>query len=132
MIQGKSVQERKKSLAELVKNHLQDLGKSAELIFSRVNSKGHKDQVLVESEIGLIHVTTSSSNDPNSPLVTGGFKEKEQDFLADKDFVVYGWCAKDGSTFLMFVDPQKLVGKDGISKQEITALRDRELSIVLA
>ncbi len=132
MMNGNSVQERKKSLAELVKAHLESLGKKAELVFNRTNSKGHNDQVVVESEIGLIHLTTSSSIDPNAPLVTADFQDNEQEFLADKDFVVYGWRSKDKRTFLMFVNPSDLLGKNGITKQEITVLRNREFSTVLA
>ncbi|GMG88775.1 hypothetical protein [Biformimicrobium ophioploci] len=134
MILGKTVGERKRSLAELVKNHLIGMGKAAEIIHGRVNSAGHKDQVLIDSEIGLIHLTSTSSDDPNSSLVTGGFKEKEQDYLADKKYVVFGWNAKGlkPRTFLFFVEAKELVGRDGISKQEVNRLRDRQLSTVLA
>ncbi len=110
------------------------MGKSAELVFSRVNSAGHKDQVLVESDLGLIHVTATSSDDPNGSLVTGGFKENEQDYLADKKYVVFGWNTKERRprTFLFFVKAEELVGREGITKLEVNGLRDRELSIVLA
>lgn len=134
MISGKTVGERKRSLAELVKSHLNGMGKAAELIYGRVNSAGHKDQVLIDSELGLIHLTATSSDDPNSSLVTGGFKEKEQDYLADKSYVVFGWNTKDRKprTFLFFVEAKKLIGKEGITKQEVNSLRDRELSVVIA
>lgn len=132
MIIGNTVQERKKSVANLVKDHLNSLGKEAELLFNVTNSVGHKDMVVVKSDVGLIHITTTSSNDPNASLVTGGFKDNEQDFLSDKDYVCYGWVTKDKRTFLMFVEPKEIVGIDGISKQKITSLRNRELSVVIS
>jgi len=132
LIIGNTVQERKKSVANLVKDHLNSLGKEAELLFNVTNSVGHKDMVVVKSDVGLIHITTTSSNDPNASLVTGGFKDNEQDFLSDKDYVCYGWVTKDKRTFLMFVEPKEIVGIDGISKQKITSLRNRELSVVIS
>ena len=126
MITGNTVHERKESLAELVKNHLNKLGKSAEIILNRT------DRVLVKSEIGFIHITTTSFSDPNASLVTGGFVEKEQDFAEDKAFICYGWVTRDKRTFLMFVEPKHIIGLEGISKQQITKLRNREFSKVIA
>lgn len=132
MIKGDTVHERKLSLAEIVKDHLNKLGKNAELVFNQTNSAGHTDRVLVKSDIGIIHLTTTSSNDPNASLVTGGFIEKEQDFIKDKSFICYGWVAKDKRTFIMFVEPKNIGGLEGISKQQITKLRNREFSTVVA
>tara|TARA_R110001599_G_scaffold58612_9_gene162321 strand:+ start:11215 stop:11613 length:399 start_codon:yes stop_codon:yes gene_type:complete len=132
MITGNTVHERKESLAELVKNHLNKLGKSAEIILNRTNSAGHTDRVLVKSEIGFIHITTTSFSDPNASLVTGGFVEKEQDFAEDKAFICYGWVTRDKRTFLMFVEPKHIIGLERISKQQITKLRNREFSKVIA
>jgi hypothetical protein len=132
MIIGNTVQERKKSLAELVKNHLESLGKKAQIIFNRTNSAGHTDQVLIDSDVGLVHLITTSSNNPNASLVTSGFIAKEQDFLSDKTYICYGWVARDKRTFLMFVEPHNILGLEGISKQQIGKLRNKELSAVFA
>ncbi len=132
MITGSTVYERKASAAQLVINHLQALGHKASLIKNETNSQGHTDRLLVDSSLGIIHITTTASNDPNAEMVTGDFGTGNQPHLAGKAYIAYCWNAKDGRTFLMFVSPDAIEGKTGISKQDITRLRDKTLSTVIA
>lgn len=130
MIVGKTVKERKQSLAEIVKKHLNDLGKKAELVFNRVNSAGHRDSVLVESNIGLVHISATSSKDPNEPLLPLNFSRKPQDFLFDKDYVAFGWHTKDNRMLLIFLRSSDVLGKSSITKDEACRIRVKNLSRV--
>lgn len=130
MIKGKTKFERKHSVAVLVKDHLSRQGLSAEIIKDRVNSLGHKDLVLVKCDIGLIHVSTCSSKDPNASLITSNFANNSQKFLADKDYVAFGWQTKDKRTLLIFLKASELIGKDSITKAEASRLKVNELSEV--
>tara|TARA_R110002060_G_scaffold29939_3_gene40391 strand:+ start:1563 stop:1781 length:219 start_codon:yes stop_codon:yes gene_type:complete len=67
-ISGKNIIERKKSLADLEVLQLTELGHEAKVINNRANSKNHTDRLLVESSIGLVHITALSSTDPNEKI----------------------------------------------------------------
>jgi hypothetical protein len=131
MIVGDTTPKRKESLAVLVKEQFDQKGIEANLVRNRTNSEGHKDQVLLETEIGLIHLTATNNVDPNSGFPTGSYETGSQTYLADKDYVAYGWNTKDKRTFVMFVDPANVKGKENLSKSEIRDLRNKELSFVV-
>ena len=131
-ITGASVQQRKKCLANLVVEHLLSLGKDAEILENVTNSAGHKDQVLVKSCIGLIHVTATESIDPNGSLPVADYKDGNQSFLADKKFVTFGWNTKDKRTFLIFVEPKNLTNQDSLSKSQLVKLKNKEYSVAIA
>jgi len=133
MLVGTTVSERKKCLAELVAKHLNELFNSddSEVVKGRVNSAGLKDQVVVESKkLGLIHLTATGSVEPNDTLVTSGFEDGNQNFLADKAYVAYGWNGKDGRTFLMFVKSENVEGRQGLTKSKIKEISVKELNKV--
>ncbi len=132
LLVGDTVPKRKKCLAELVKEHLIALGHEAKIIENRTNSAGHTDQVIVESAIGLIHLTASSSLEPNASIRAADYQEGEQAFLADKEFVVYGWNTKDQRTIIMFVPAKKIQGKASLTKSEIKQLSERTLNKVFS
>ncbi len=131
MITGKTVLDRKKSLAALVADHLASLGHKASIVEGRTNSQGHTDRVLVNSSIGLIHVTASVNKEPDGSIPTSDYDDGNQAFLADKDFVAYGWNTKDNRTMLMFVSMTAVIGKMSLSKSQIKRASIREYSIVL-
>ncbi|WP_415900551.1 hypothetical protein [Neptuniibacter sp. QD48_11] len=131
MIVGDTVPKRKDSLALLVMEQLKKQGIDVNLVRNRTNSEGHKDQVVLESELGLIHVVASNCVDPNGTFATGPYIEESQTYLVDKDYVAYGWNTKDKRTFVMFVDPADVKGKESLSKSEIRDLRNKDLSFVV-
>ena len=130
-ISGASVQQRKKCLAQLVVEHLLSLGKDAEILENVTNSAGHKDQVLVKSSIGLIHVTATGSDDPNASIPVADYKDANQNFLADKAFVTFGWNTKDKRTFLIFVEANNLTNLESLSKSQLVKLKNKEYSVAI-
>lgn len=131
MIVGDTTPKRKESLALLVMEQFKQKGIEANLVKNRTNSEGHKDQVVLETEVGLIHLVATSSVDPNAGFPTGSYETNSQTYLADKDYVAYGWNTKDKRTFVMFVDPADVKGKESLSKSEIRDLKNKELSFVV-
>lgn len=127
---GATIQERKVCLANLVVEHLLSIGKSAEVVRNYANSAGHRDLVMVKSCIGLIHLTATDSVEQNAILATADYKDGNQRFLTDKTFVAFGWNTKTKRTFLMFVPVEKVIGTDGLPKNDIPKLRDKTLSII--
>ncbi len=129
---GDSVPERKNCLASLVERHLKNLGHSAEIVKNKTNSAGHTDIVLVSSSAGLVHCSATASTESNAYIPVADFDaEGGQDYLVDKDWVAFGWNRKDKTTSIMFVSVEAVHNKRRMSKQEIIALRDRQLSIIL-
>ena len=128
---GDTVSKRKKCLAELVKDHLLALGHDAKLTENRTNSAGHTDQIVVESSIGIIHISASSSLEPNASIRAADYQEGDQSFLADKSYVAFGWNTKDQRTIIMFVQSAEIEGKSSLTKNEIKKLSDRDLNKVL-
>lgn len=131
-IVGETVSKRKRRLADLVKEHLHSLGYSAETVDNRKNAAGHTDQVVVDSDIGLVHISFSSSLEPNASISAGDYVEGNQDFLVDKSYVAFGWNTKDGRTMIMFIHVNAVQGRLSLTKSEIKELRNRELSTVLS
>ena len=131
MINGKTVLERKKCLAALVARHLASLGHTASIVEGRVNSQGHTDRVLVESSIGLVHITASVNREPEGSIPTSDFEDASQAFLADKDFVAYGWNTKDDRTMIMFVPVADVLGNKSLSKNQIRSASSRQFSAAL-
>lgn len=127
---GDTVAMRKKCLAELVRDHLMGLGHMAELVEHRTNSAGHTDTVVVASSLGLIHLTATSSLDPNEKIRVVDYKHGEQHFLADKAYVAYGWNTSDARTIILLVPASDLVGADSLSRSELLKLSNRELNKV--
>ncbi|WP_312961139.1 hypothetical protein [Stutzerimonas nitrititolerans] len=132
LIIGDTVSKRKRCLAELVKEHLIALGHEAELVENRTNSAGHTDQVIVDSSIGIIHVSASSSLEPNASIRAGDYQEGCQDFLVDKKYIAFGWNTKDKRTIIMFVHAKEIEGKSSLTKNEIKQLSERILNKVLS
>lgn len=58
--------ERKRQLAGLVAEHLRSIGHDATVLTGHLNASRHRDQAIVESSIGMVHTTASSSTDPNA------------------------------------------------------------------
>lgn len=132
LIIGSTVLKRKKCLAELVEKHLNTIGHKAKLIEKRTNSAGHTDRVLIESDIGLVHLTASSKLQSNERIRTARYKDGDQAFLADKAYVAYGWNTNDDRTFIMFVPVAMVKGKTSLTKTEIENLSERNLNAILS
>ena len=132
LLAGETVSKRKKCLASLVAKHLISLGHEASVVENRKNSAGHIDRVVVESSIGLIHLTASSSREANAAIPAADFKDGDQSFLADKTYVAYGWNSKDQRTVIMFVEAAKIWGKKSLTKNEIRQLSERHLNKVIS
>jgi len=126
-ISGKDVMARKQCLADLVVEHLTKLGHQAKIINNRTNSKEHTDRILVESSIGLVHITALSSTDPNEKIP---YQNNDQRWLADKTYVAVGWNTKDKRTFVFFIKAQDMLGKFDLSKTDLNYLRNRDFSTV--
>jgi len=131
-IVGDTVPKRKKCLTELVKDHLIALGHEAKTTETRTNSAGHTDQVVVESSIGLIHISASSNLEPNASIRAADYQEGSQHFLVDKSYVAFGWNTKDKRTIIMFVPAKEVEGKPSLTKTEIKQLSERSLNKVLS
>jgi len=131
MITGDTVHKRKRCLAQLIEEHLRSVGHEASVVENRENSEGHRDQVVVDSDIGVIHVTSTESLEPNASIPLAGYSDNSQKFLADKSFVAFGWNSKDKRTFLMFVDAKEIKDVLSLTKSEIKGMRDPGLSTVL-
>jgi len=131
MIVGKTVLERKRCLASLVSAHLNSVGAEASIVENRVNSKGHTDRVLVLSSIGIIHLTASVNQDPDGTIPTSDYQDGGQEFLADKDFVAYGWNTKDKRTMIMIVPVHAVIGNKSLSKGEIRRARIPDYSTTI-
>ena len=132
MISGETKLERKTALGHLVVKYLQSLGYKAELIKNRENSEGHKDQVLVDSDLGLIHLTATESIDPNASIRTANLIDGTQAFLADKQYVAYGWNTRDKRTFVIMVEANKVRGCRMLEKKKIVSMKTKSLSQVIA
>jgi len=131
MIVGNTVLQKKKCLANLVAKHLNSIGHEASIVENRVNSVGHTDRVLVESQIGLVHVVASVNDDPNGSIPTSDFEDGDQSFLTDKNFVAYGWNTKDKRTIVIFVPTSFVLGHKSLSKNQIKGAKVKEFSFVL-
>lgn len=131
MIIGASASERKKCVAHLVKARLESLNQTAQIVDTSPSQPDHPDNVVVESSIGRIHIIASVSRDPNGSIPTTDLEDQDLSFLADKDFVVYGWTTNDGRTMIMFVPAKDVLGHHYLSKNQIIAARDRDYSAVL-
>tara|TARA_B100000745_G_scaffold166791_1_gene109177 strand:- start:40 stop:450 length:411 start_codon:yes stop_codon:yes gene_type:complete len=130
-IVGDTILKRKKCLAELVRDHLTALGYEAKMTENRTNSAGHTDQFVVESSIGLIHISASSNLEPNASIRAANYQEGSQHFLAEKKYVAFGWNTKDKRTIIMFVPAKEVEGKPSLTKNEIKKLSERSLNKVL-
>jgi hypothetical protein len=101
------------------------------VIENKINSVGHRDQVIIKSSIGLIHITATESIDPNASIPIANYKDNNQSFLADKDHIAFGLNTKDQRTILIFVEADKLVGLKSLSKLQIVKLKTKEYSGVI-
>ena len=132
ILEGKTATLRKKCLAALVASHLEKEGHVVEVVENRTDSEGRKDGVLVQSDkIGLIHVTATTSTDPNALVPLTAYKDGTQDPLNEKVYVAFGWNTRDGRTLIAFVPVRDLIGKKSLSKGELKRLSDRSLGAVL-
>jgi len=130
-ITGNSFLQRKKCLALLVVEHLTGLGEDAEIIVFEKNSEGYRDQVVVKSSLGVIHVIATASKDPNATILIANYNDHNQNFLAGKDFVVFGWNTRDKRTMLIFVKAADLLGLIGLNKPQIAKLKTKKYSVVI-
>jgi hypothetical protein len=121
VIEGKTKSERKRRLAVIVVDRLTALGHTASIVEGRVNSLGHKDRILVDSSLGLIHLTASSNTDPSGSILSSDIEDASQAFLADKSLVAYGWNAHDGRSIVMFVSVTAVLGNRSMTKDQIRA-----------
>ena len=127
---GNTVPQRKKSLASLVEQHFNSLGHNAKMLENRTNTKGCTDLVVVDSDIGLVHLTATGNTEPNASISVVDKVERHQDFLADKVFVAYGWNTRDNRTMIFFVPVSSVAGKESLTKNEINRLS--EFHVVLS
>jgi len=130
-ITGNSFLQRKKCLALLVVEHLTGLGEDAEIIVFEKNSEGYRDQVVVKSSLGVIHVIATASKDPNEKILIANYNDHNQNFLAGKDFVVFGWNTRDKRTMLIFVKAIDLLGLISLSKSQIVKLKIKKYSVAI-
>jgi len=128
-IVGKSVLDRKITLAGLVAQHLTDLGHSATVAENRTNSAGHTDRIVVESSLGLIHITALSSTNPNEALPHQG---EEQKWIEEKSYIAIGWNDKAGRTLIFFVPANSILGRTDLTKDIMKNLSDRSLNKIIA
>lgn len=116
-LHGKTKLERKKCLANLVAEHLRDLGHTAEVVIGRQNTEASfTDRVVVQSSLGLIHCAAYSGVEPNERL---GRQGPNQDWLLDKTYIACGWNDKDDRTLIFFLLPETIRGTTGLTKSEI-------------
>lgn len=131
MLTGSTINQRKRSLATLVVNQLRAKGHTATIIENRKNTLGHTDRIAVASDRGLIHITATGTTDPNGKIKVSGYHDRSQDFLADKDFVAFGWKTRDNRTFLMIIDAKHVAGRQEMAKSDIVRVSNTNLSVVL-
>jgi hypothetical protein len=122
---------RKRQLAELVAERLIALGHEAHVMTDHLNASGHRDQVIVQSSLGLVHTTASKSTDPNDAILVSDIEDASQLFLEGKAWVAYGWVDRSGRTLVQFVRAEHVMGRRSMLKTEVTRLADPHLSTVL-
>ena len=125
-IKGDNPQQRKLSLAEIVTDHLNSKELNAKLLKNRTNSEGHTDQVVVESDLGLIHITALSSKNPNEAIPYQGGDQK---WLADKEYIAVGWNSDAKRMLIFFVKASNFIGRTDLTKPIVKELS--EFSAVL-
>lgn len=127
-IKGETVVERKKCLANLICEELRKKGNTAETLFNEKGESGHKDTVVISSNIGKIHVTATESKEPDSSFrgVQAG-----DTWMEGKDFVAFGWNTKDDRTMIMFTRPEDLPSGKSLSKDDIRKVNVKEYTMVL-
>ncbi|MBM7070673.1 hypothetical protein JQC92_01270 [Shewanella sp. 202IG2-18] len=125
---GNTPIERKRNLAHIVIEHLLALNIKAKLIENHRNSIGHTARFLIDSDIGLIHLTATGNKAPNSSIAVAEFKTGNQDYLADIKYIAYGWNTADDQTVLAFVKSKDVGGHKRLSKGKIIELSDKKLS----
>ena len=127
---GNSVPDRKSCLANLVVEHLaaKNLDGLATVLVNRTNSRGHTDQVLVNSpRFGLIHVMALSGTDPNGsiPFHREG---ANHDWLADKAYVAFGWNDRDDRTLIHFVEAETVRATPPGNKESVRQIATGHLT----
>ena len=128
-IQGDNPQQRKKSLAVLVCEHLNTLSLNAKIIENRTNSAGHRDLVVIESDLGLVHITALSGANPNELLPYQGGDKK---WVQEKAYIAVGWNVSGGRTFVFFIPSVHFQERNDLSKSNIKPLSNKKLTAVLA
>lgn len=127
-IEGENPQQRKLSLAGIVSDYLNSKNLNAKLLKNRTNSEGHTDQVVVGSDLGLIHITALSSKNPNEAIPYQG---GDQNWLADKEYIAIGWNADAKRTLIFFVKASKFVGRTDLTKPIVKELSEKSLNAIL-
>ncbi|MEP1444906.1 MAG: hypothetical protein ABJK37_02160 [Paraglaciecola sp.] len=127
-IKGDNPQQRKKSLAILVCEHLNTLNFNARVIENRTNSAGHRDLVVIESDLGLVHITALSGSNPNELIPYQGGDKK---WVEEKSFIAVGWNVKGGRTFIFFVPSEHFQERNDLSKSNIKPLCNKELTAII-
>jgi len=127
-IEGDNPQQRKLRLAEIVSDYLNSKSMDAKLLKNRTNSEGHTDQVVVESNIGLIHITALSGKNPNEAIPYQGGDQK---WLADKEYIAVGWNADAKRTLIFFVKASKFIGRTDLTKPIVKQLSEKNLNAIL-
>jgi hypothetical protein len=118
---------RKMVLAELVRNRLATLGFKVELYKGRVNSAGHKDQVVVWAEnIGFVHVSAHKTFNINA----SNFRDGNQRFLADKAMIAFGW-ADDNCVNVHFVPAHCIKDNPRFTRDEIANISDKKYNFTI-
>ena len=112
-IEGENPQQRKLSLAGIVSDYLNGKNLNAKLLKNRTNSEGHTDQVVVGSDLGLIHITALSSKNPNEAIPYQGGDQK---WLAEKEYIAIGWNADAKRTLIFFVKANNFAGRKDLTK----------------
>lgn len=127
-IQGENRQQRKKSLAFLACEHLNTLSLNANIIENRPNSAGHRDLVVIESDLGLVHVTALSGTNPNDLIPYQG---NDKSWVEEKSYIAVGWNTSKGKTLIFFVPSIHFRERSDLSKNSIKPLCNKELTAIL-
>lgn len=127
-IKGDNIPQRKKSLAIIVCKHLNTLNLNAKLIENRTNSAGHTDRVVIESDLGLVHITALSSSNPNDLIP---YQRGSKNWFEDKSYIAVGWNVSDGRTLVFFIPSKHFKERNDLSKSNIKPLCNKELTAIL-
>lgn len=128
---GNTPTQRKVYLAGLLVRHLNQMGYDAKTVKNYTNSAGHTDRILIESgSLGLIHVSAHSSLDQNENIKPANFQNNNQRFIADKNWIAFGWDRGDGTIVAHFVKPECIESVTSITRAEVAKCGETSLRFV--
>lgn len=122
---NESPKKRQEMLGILVADNLNlTLDDEASLEKNYKNSSDIKCHIVNSKILGLIHFTTTESDEANKVMLFSGENQTSKDVFADKSYGCFAWLREDGVLLLYFIKTDKLITKKGLKKSEVKEIQD--------